>query len=99
MLKTDIPLFSPVRTIWGRYFLSQMLKCFFLFIFCFYGLYMLIDFSSHATHFHHSHQAILWKEVGLYYLADFSKRVEVLIPFALLISTIKVLTSLNQHHE
>lgn len=99
LLNPRIPLLSPLRTIWGRYFLTQMLKVFFLFLTCFYGLYVLIDFTSHATHFHHTHQAINWKEVGLYYLGDFSKRMEVLIPFALLISTIKVLCSLNIHHE
>jgi lipopolysaccharide export system permease protein len=60
---------------------------------------VLIDFTSHATHFHHTHQAIHWPEVGLYYLSDFAKRMEVLIPFALLLATIKVLCSLNIHHE
>lgn len=89
--------------LWERYFLSQILKVFFLFLFCFYGLYVLIDFSSHATHFTQGHLALhqihYWKEVGLYYLSDFSKRMEVLIPFALTIATIKVLSSLNVHSE
>lgn len=98
-LQIKTPLLCAFRTIWGRYFILQMLKIFFLFLTCFYGLYVLIDFTSHATHFHHSHQAIQWKEVGLYYLSDFAKRMEVLIPFALLISTIKVLCSLNIHNE
>ena len=34
-----------------------------------------------------------------YYAYDFVQRAEVLIPFALLISTIRVLTGLNANHE
>ncbi|MCE5317153.1 MAG: LptF/LptG family permease [Parachlamydia sp.] len=98
-MTSRIPLFSPFRTIWGRHFLFQTMKIFFFFLTCFYGLYVLIDFTSHATHFHHGHQAIYWKEVALYYLSDFARRMEVFIPFALLISTVKVLCSLNIHNE
>lgn len=99
MLTAKIPLLSPFRTIWGRHFLFQTMKIFFFFLTCFYGIYVLIDFTSHATHFHHGHQAIYWKEVALYYISDFARRMEVFIPFALLISTVKVLCSLNIHNE
>lgn len=85
-------------SLWGRYFLKETFKVFFLFIICFYGLYVLVDFSSHTTSFYH-HVEFHWKEVIIYYFCDFLKRAEVIIPFALMIATIKTLCSLNIHHE
>lgn len=85
--------------IWETYFLKQLIKVFFLFIGCFYGLYILIDFSSHAAAFHTNHIQVKWLEMIHYYLSDFIKRLEVLVPFALMIATIKTLCSLNVHNE
>ncbi len=84
---------------WERYFIKQSLKTFFLFIFCFFGLYVLIDYATHLHHFHKSQQEFQWKVVVFYYFFDFIKLLEVLIPFALLISTIKTITTLNVHNE
>ena len=70
---------------WERYFIKQTLKTFFLFICCFYSLYVLIDYATHLHHFHHSKTAFQWQVVFFYYLFDFIKLLEVLIPFALLI--------------
>src|SRR5262245_5420866 len=89
----------PFSTIWGRYFVKETLKVLILFIVCFYGLYVLIDFSSHATSYHHHHIRFRLSELTSYYLSDFVKRLDVLLPFALLISTIKTLCSLNVHNE
>lgn len=85
--------------IWERYFLYELLKVFLLFICCFYGLYVLIDYASHAAVFHHHSSQFRWSEVIIYYLWDFDKRVEVLIPFAILIATVKTLTRLNVYNE
>lgn len=85
--------------IWERYFLRETLKSFFLFIFAFYGLYVLIDFSSHASSFHYNHIHFQWRELILYYLSEFGKRADILIPFALLVSTIRTLCQLNVHQE
>lgn len=85
--------------IWQRYFLKQHLSAFFLFIFCFYGLYVLIDYATHAHYFHQSSTDLQWKAVFSYYLFDFVKILEVLIPFSLLIATIKTVTSLSVHNE
>lgn len=85
--------------IWERYFLKEFLKSFFFFIFIFYGLYVLIDYSSHSSSFHYNHSRFKIYEVALYYLWEFMERMEVLIPFGLLLATIRVLTNLNMHNE
>jgi lipopolysaccharide export system permease protein len=88
----------PIK-IWERYFYAQTLKSFLLFLLGFYGVYVLIDYSSHSSSFHHNHVRFQWTEVALYYTFEFVKRVEVLVPFALLIATVKSLCSLNQNNE
>ncbi|HRD55083.1 MAG TPA: LptF/LptG family permease [Parachlamydiaceae bacterium] len=85
--------------IWQRYFIKQHLSLFFLFIFCFYGLYVLIDYATHAHYFHQSNAHFQWKVAFSYYLFDFVKLLEVLIPFSLLIATIKTITTLNTNNE
>jgi len=84
---------------WERYFFKQTLITFFLFIFCFYSLYVLIDYATHLNHFHSSKTEFSYSVVLSYYLFDFVKHLEVLIPFALLIATIKTITNLNVHNE
>lgn len=83
--------------IWERYFLLEILKVFFLFIFGFCFLYALIDYSIHSKSFNKI-DLPLW-ELITYYLFHFVKRAEILIAFALTLSTIKVLTSLNLNNE
>lgn len=85
--------------LWERYFLKETLKTFLLFIFCFYGLFVLIDYASHAASFHRGNNSFQWKTVGFYYLLEFVKRLEVLVPFALLLATVKTLTTMNVHNE
>lgn len=85
--------------IWQRYFIKEILKVFFLFLFCFYGLYILIDYSSHSGSFHHNHSRFDWMEFLFYYGSEFVHRSDVLIPFALLIATIRTLTKCNQNLE
>ncbi len=85
--------------IWERYFLKKLLANAFLFLFVFYGLYVLIDFSSHlgGAHYHHSRLKI--GEFILHYASEFSLKADLLLPFALLIGTIQTLTQLNIHSE
>lgn len=85
--------------IWERYLLKQFLKIFFLFLGCFYGLYVLIDYASHTSAFVQHHVRISGLEMARYYLFIFASRAEILIPIALLIATIKTLTSLNLYGE
>jgi lipopolysaccharide export system permease protein len=83
--------------IFERYFIKQTLKIFFLIIFGFYSLYVLVDYATHIQHFHRGE--FRWQTVFFYYLFDFIKLLEVLVPFALLISTVKTITNLNVHNE
>jgi len=85
--------------IWQRYFIKELLKIFIFFIISFYSLYILIDFSSHAGTFHHHHIKIRFSEIALYYLGDLVKRFDVLVPFALMIATVKTLSTLNTRNE
>ncbi|NGX55568.1 MAG: hypothetical protein KR126chlam2_01204, partial [Chlamydiae bacterium] len=83
--------------IWKRYFLRELAKVFLLFIGCFYFLYVLIDYSAHTKTLHQ--EGLPFFQVILYYLCQFTKRCDILIPIALMISSIKVLSSLNVRNE
>lgn len=84
--------------IWKNYFLTEILKFFFFFLLGFFFLYSVIEYSTHLSDFFKDRQ---WQaqEVVLYYANLLLKRLDFLIPLALLLSTIKVLTSLNLKNE
>lgn len=86
-----------LTTIWERYFLRETLKVFVLFLFGFYGLYVLIDYSNHS----HSFQSyrFSFSDIASYYAYEFITRMDMLVPFAILIACIKTLCSLNTHNE
>lgn len=86
-----------LTSIWERYFLKETFKTFALFLFGFFGLYALIDYSSHAASFKHYHFTLL--DTFKFYAFEFISRMDVLIPFAILIGTVRTLTSLNAHNE
>jgi lipopolysaccharide export system permease protein len=88
-----------LNRLWERYFIWELLKTFLLFITTFYGLYVLIDYASHSAAFHHNHITPTWGQLALYYASDFTKRMDVLVPFALLIATIRTLCHFNVHNE
>jgi len=87
-----------LRTIWERYFFKELLKAFFLFLGCFFFMYALFDYSAHMQYF------IVNKRVepallAIYYSNYFIKYSYLLIPLALMIATIKVLSTLNLRGE
>lgn len=84
--------------IWERYFLKEVLKTFGMILFCFYGLYIVIDYASRAGS-QSLNSSTHWKEVMQYYLFELIQRLDVFIPFALLIATIRTLTRLNAQNE
>jgi lipopolysaccharide export system permease protein len=86
-----------LATIWERYFFREIAKVFIFFLFSFYGLYVLIDYSNHAASFKHYHFNFL--DIVKFYAFEFITRMDVLVPFALLIACIKTLCSLNTHNE
>lgn len=85
--------------IWQRYFLYEMIKTTLFFLVCFYGLYVLIDYASHTGSFHKNHVQFQWKEVASYYIYDFIKRIDFLLPLALLLGSIRTIISLNTNNE
>lgn len=86
-----------LTSIWERYFLRETFKVFVLFLFGFYALYVLIDYANHS----HSFQSYRFSfgDIVQYYAFEFITRMDMLIPFAILIACIKTLCSLNTHNE
>ncbi|KAF3361403.1 putative permease, YjgP/YjgQ family [Chlamydiales bacterium STE3] len=85
--------------IWEKYFLKELIKSFCLFLGIFYGLYVLIDYSSHMSGVNYHHTRLRLTELAFHYSCEFLVRSEILIPFALLIATVKVLCQFNTHNE
>jgi len=84
--------------LWQRYFLREILKVFFLFLICFFLLYALIDYSMHMQEILKNKRIVL-SDLLYYYGMLFCKRCDLLLPLSLLISSVKVLTSLNRRNE
>jgi lipopolysaccharide export system permease protein len=83
---------------WQSYFYKEICKVFFFFLFGFFFLYSLIEYATHMDDFFKT-SSLSISSVALYYLNQFLKRLDFLIPMALLLSTIKVLTTLNARNE
>ncbi len=81
-------------TILHRYFLKELLKVFALVLGCLFGLYVLIDYTSRA-----SSLGLNLSELSQYYLYMFIERLDVLMPFALLIAGMKTLCQSNLRQE
>ncbi len=81
--------------IWQRYFVRELVKVFVLVIGASYFVYMLIDYSTQAKAF----SALTFVQITSYYLFQLSKQAELLVPFALAIALIKVLSALNTRNE
>lgn len=83
--------------IWKRYLIREVAKIFFLFIGGLSFLYILIDYAAHTKSFFQ--EGIRLIDIFLYYLFELANRADILIPIALLISTVKVLTTCNVRNE
>jgi lipopolysaccharide export system permease protein len=77
----------------------EALKTAMLFLFCFWGLYVLIDYAHHSSLFRISGGSFDWKVFFIYYANDFVSKSELLVPLALLLGTIRVLCKLNEDNE
>ncbi len=83
---------------WQRYFFREIIKTFLFFLFSFFFIYSLIEYSMRMDDFFKDHNLQI-REVVLYYVNQFLKRLDFLLPMALLLSTIKVLTTLTTRSE
>jgi lipopolysaccharide export system permease protein len=85
--------------IWQRYIVYELLKTMFFILCISFLLFALIDFTS-RTETHHDHGIRFQiSEIAIYYLFELSRQLDVLLPFALMIATIKVLSDLVNHGE
>ena len=90
---------TPIGTTWERYFFKEICKNTLFFLLIFFSLYSLIDYSSHAASFHKQNVHFHLFETLLYYGSEFLRQLNVLLPFAILVASIRVLTNLNTHNE
>lgn len=88
-------IFKPL---FERYVFKEICQLFGLFLFCFFLLYVLIDYSLRAQDFA-MNQKIHLSHLLTYYGAQFVKRADLLLPLALLIATLKVLFGMNVKGE
>jgi lipopolysaccharide export system permease protein len=84
--------------IWQRYLFKELIKVFILFLAGFFLLYAIIDYSTHMQDFIKD-KRIQLSDVLLYYSYQFVKRSDLLLPLALLVAAIKVLTTFNASRE
>ncbi|MBS0636717.1 MAG: LptF/LptG family permease [Verrucomicrobia bacterium] len=83
--------------IWKKYFYSEIFKTFAFLLFGFFALYITIDLMAHLKDLRSgSTSFMVWIT---YYLCTFSRRLDVLVPFALLIGTIRILLGLQARNE
>ena len=85
--------------IWERYFFFDTLKTLLFLLFAFSALFVLIDYASHTGSFHQNHIRFAFKEFLIYYGGELIQKSEVLLPFGILVATIRTLTRLNQQNE
>jgi lipopolysaccharide export system permease protein len=81
---------------WERYIYREIFKLFWLILIISFFLYVIIDFSSRGSSYGSD---LTLQEFSLLYLANFSNELDLFIPFALLISTIRILCQMNVSHE
>lgn len=86
-----------LTSIWERYFIKEICKVFIFFLVAFYGLYVLIDYSTHSHSFKNYHMSFL--QIAAFYGSEFIHRMDVLLPFALLLACVKTLCTLNTNNE
>ncbi|MCI5052446.1 MAG: LptF/LptG family permease [Simkaniaceae bacterium] len=84
--------------IYQRYIFKEVATIFFSCLLMFYLLYALLDFSLHMG-FMLYHEGLKIYQIMLYYLLQFIKRLDLLLPLSLVIATIRTLFSLNVNHE
>lgn len=83
--------------IWKRYFYKEIFYTFSFLLTCFYSLYIILDLMAHIKDLRSGSTSLLTWIV--YYLCTFSKRLEILLPFTVLIGSIRLLLRLKSRNE
>lgn len=81
-----------MRRIWQRYIIFECLKTFVFILFMVYFLFVLVDYTTKTPHG-------TFQELLVYYGREFFQRLNVLVPFSLLIASIRTLLKLNYDGE
>lgn len=85
--------------IWQRYFLREWFRVFFFVLICFFGLFVLIDYAYNIRSTVSHPELRNWYQLGEYYFCIFFMNLEVILPFSILIATVKTLSQLNASNE
>ncbi len=85
-------------TLWIRYLGKQLTQTFLFLFGCLFTLYFLIDFSINGVRFLSIGTTDVL-ELILYYLRHVSMHLDLFFSLSFLLSSLKVLGDLNQHHE
>lgn len=83
--------------VWERYFFREIAKGIFLFLAGCYLIYSLLDYSFRAKLF--TEAAIPTSGLLVYYGWQFTLQLELLLPLAVMLTTIRLLSSLSIHRE
>ncbi len=87
----------PQLMTWQRYFYTQFIKNILYCLASFYSLYIIVDMMTHLHDLSSGETApSTW---AIYYLASFSKRLDIFFPFSILIATIRCLYQAQQRGE
>ncbi len=87
-----------ILPLWWTYFFKEVTKVFFFFLLSFFFLYSLLDYATHMEDFFHNNTLQI-KDILLFYGCHFLKRADLLLPLALMVATIKTLTTFNVRRE
>lgn len=75
--------------IWQRFFYKEIIFTFLFLLGCIYSLYIILDLMAHVKDLREGHTTL--KTWFIFYLCTLSKRLDVLLPFVVLIGSIRVL--------
>lgn len=84
--------------IWERYLLRQLAQTFLFFLLCIFTVFVVVDMSVNGVRFL-SHAETGWLDISIYYARNFAMHLDLFLPLSMLLSTFKVLFSLNLHCE
>lgn len=84
--------------LWQRFLFRHLLSTFLFFLVSIFLVYVIVDLSAHGALFLSSETTTL-ADIGLYYLRNFSRHLELFFPLTLLLTVLKVLLDLNIHQE
>ncbi len=83
--------------IWKRYFYKEIISTFAFLLFFFYALYISLDLMAHIKDLRSGHTSFFTWVV--YYFYTFFRRLDILLPFTVLIGSIRLLVSFQTKNE